>query len=1068
MQILFLKGFNNYSNKIVLKYDTLSDYQNRASSYVDFSGINFVPNDGVDTTLIVGSTAQLESGAALNWQDGAPDYCVCYETTTVEEVTTVTIKSRWYIIECVRTRDGQYELTLHRDVIADNYEQVLESTCFVEKGLITDINDSAIYNKEDLTLNEIKSDEFLLKDETQCGWVVGYVAKSGTYVDPSTGAITPQDTVFSAVDLDSVDASDASAQETYATMTDFYAAKADILSDLALLNYHKSSVRLDVYYRKIFSYFRTGQKVTLTNTNALGYAEVGYQNGAYLKTADSSDPNCWQGWLFDYRDTACRNLVNGWNSSGYKQAISDYIANSENIVWVTENDVKLKNLYDYINKSPTIKIGTKFYKPFDVYGEAGQNGTVVGSIHPQVNSAAYTAMYNNLNLNPVVNIYGNVDHIVGTPGPETFTLEWSYTKHKLGIREIFPKCRAKVPGSVPELKDAPYHMFAIPFGDDLAIYSGNTLHCTTKKSVALAAAQALTAKAGVGAIYDVQILPYCPIRNIIQTEKIEPGWKKSQGTFGSNRIPLMNHSYCLSKDLVFNANKRAYGFASNYLGPSVPIPTANGKIYTDGEVTSTIPAIYALTVALEDLTDPTSDPILKIYISQTEFSNDNPSITTSYSTFVSSDSDIQITFITSPGLLINYATVNSNDQLVFNRSNEAFNTNVPALLNDYNYFEFGGYYSKIDIGNVIYSDIVLLAGEPLVETDVVNTIIWGNESQFTFNKYVEDYYLLNSSGGYTKDALHEEMRSYLSAGSNIEDKKVKNQTDKIRIASPNYSNFFDINIAANNGIDYFNIDCTYKPYQPYIHVNPNFGGLYGSDYDDVRGLICGGDFSIALTTDAWATYQLNNKNYQAIFDRQIQQLEVQNQIQRDIDVTKAVTGSIVGAGAGALAGFKVGGGAGAIIGGALGGSLSAVGGAADVTNNQRLREIQMQTQKDIFGYQLGNIQALPQGLAKTSALTNNNKIFPYIEYYTCTDVEERALRNQLTYNGMTIKRIGKVKDFITANYLAFIKGKLIRVNLIDDAHVATEIGNELATGVYIATGDVTQALLASPRSRTRR
>jgi hypothetical protein len=63
-------------------------------------------------------------------------------------------------------------------------------------------------------------------------------------------------------------------------------------------------------------------------------------------------------------------------------------------------------------------------------------------------------------------------------------------------------------------------MFAIPFSDDLALYSGDTLHCVTNKSVAMNAAQALAQKSGAGVVYDVQLLPYCPVRDIFKTEKV--------------------------------------------------------------------------------------------------------------------------------------------------------------------------------------------------------------------------------------------------------------------------------------------------------------------------------------------------------------------------------------------------------------------------------------------------------------------------------------------------------------------------------------------------------------------
>ena len=84
----------------------------------------------------------------------------------------------------------------------------------------------------------------------------------------------------------------------------------------------------------------------------------------------------------------------------------------------------------------------------------------------------------------------------------------------------------------------------------------------------------------------------------------------------------------------------------------------------------------------------------------------------------------------------------------------------------------------------------------------------------------------------------------------IKDVKVESECDMYRLCSPNYQGVFEFNAAKNNGISYFDVDCTYLPYNPYIHVNPNFDGLYGKDFDDARGLICSGDFSLARITDA--------------------------------------------------------------------------------------------------------------------------------------------------------------------------------------------------------------------------
>jgi hypothetical protein len=76
-----------------------------------------------------------------------------------------------------------------------------------------------------------------------------------------------------------------------------------------------------------------------------------------------------------------------------------------------------------------------------------------------------------------------------------------------------------------------------------------------------------------------------------------------------------------------------------------------------------------------------------------------------------------------------------------------------------------------------------------------------------------------------------------------------------RLVSPNYSGQFEFNLSKmfTNTVS-FNVDYTYKPFNPYIHINPVFSGLYGNDWDDARGLICGGDFSLAVVNDAWTQY----------------------------------------------------------------------------------------------------------------------------------------------------------------------------------------------------------------------
>ena len=249
---------------------------------------------------------------------------------------------------------------------------------------------------------------------------------------------------------------------------------------------------------------------------------------------------------------------------------------------------------------------------------------------------------------------------------------------------------------------------------------------------------------------------------------------------------------------------------------------------------------------------------------------------------------------------------------------------------------------------------------------------------------------------------------------NITNPKIENQTDLYRICSPNYSNAFDFNAAMNGGLDYFIVECTYKPFTPYIHVYPNFKLMYGSSgFKDARGLICGGEYSLPQMTSAWADYELKNNASLSIFDKTISRLTGQ-------DPSKVMSNTVY--------------------------SLSPDG------SNQKAIEYAAQYDYYKYGYDIGNIMAMPTGISKTSALTYNNKLFPFVEYYTCTDEEKTAFSLKLKYDGMTVMRISDVgiSEFIKQNTRTYIKAKVIKLeDLGDDAHMAKTIESELRKGIYI-------------------
>ena len=308
-------------------------------------------------------------------------------------------------------------------------------------------------------------------------------------------------------------------------------------------------------------------------------------------------------------------------------------------------------------------------------------------------------------------------------------------------------------------------------------------------------------------------------------------------------------------------------------------------------------------------------------------------------------------------------------------------------------------------------------------------LFWINEPNFSFK--IEDSIVYNS-----------------------QEPKVQNETQFCRLNSPNYAASFEFSVAKNKGVDYWQVDCSYKPYQPYIHVAPNWKGLYGSNFNDARGLICTGDFSIDLMTDKWQEYQVQNKNYNEIFNRQIQSLDLQQSIAQRQEKWGIALGAVQAVAGGAGAGASIGGGVGAAVGAGLGlvaGAASTAAGLADISDNNKLRADARSSQFDMFNYQLGNVKALPNTLTKVSTYNINNKIYPFYEIYEATSEEIEALRQQLKWRGYNLGIIGQLSDFQVEG--KYFKGKLIRLEEVQDvslgdSHLIENFNSELQQGIY--------------------
>lgn len=327
--------------------------------------------------------------------------------------------------------------------------------------------------------------------------------------------------------------------------------------------------------------------------------------------------------------------------------------------------------------------------------------------------------------------------------------------------------------------------------------------------------------------------------------------------------------------------------------------------------------------------------------------------------------------------------------------------------------------------------------------DVDYNWVYRKEGQTTFWSGIVVYPKTSSFKFSIDKVLYNNLEQNLSSMFSISNKKIQNETEFVRFCSPNYASVFEFSPAKNNGINAINIACTYKPFNPFIVVAPQFGGLYGQDYNDNRGLILAGDFSLAQISDAWVSFQIQNKSYAEAFSREISSMEKEFAIQRQEAGWQIAGGTVAGAASGAVAGGMMGGGYGAAAGAIVGGVSSLFTGIADYQNIGKRQDEALNYKKDMFRFNLENIKAKPDTLQKTSSINANSKYVPFIEHYDCTNEEKQLLSKYIEYNGMSAGFCGPI------NMTGFVRANIIRYYGNYGSYELNELNNELLKGVYL-------------------
>ena len=425
---------------------------------------------------------------------------------------------------------------MKRDVIADNYINVVDSPIFLEKGYINDVNDPLLYNSESMNLNQIKQLEIPLKDETQSGWVVGYIPSDAfPKVEPQYDRVEKKVTIPMSADITVDDLSSWNYWQ-YCSANPNYKFMADTAG--------KRKVTVKIRSQKVWASSGRTARCDMVTANYTFYPNS-TDSGTYSQVNSGFIENSSGSWNFPqwYQDygpvTFSQGTINSSicgkifdpvrNNSAFNTALNAILGNGINI----GDTSALRKLQDKI----ILDSSTNTYYRISVITTSASNPiTVTSSVSG--GQAALTALKNAM-------YYPN-----GAGGSlqgeyATFTASNSSTSYAVQLTNVGVSLYVDLNSDRAHLNDAPYDMFCIPFSDTLKLKYGDT-QFTCSKNVALSMATEIAKDLGSKSVYDVQLLPYCPNRTLIV---------KSDSP--STTLDLTGVKYDLIKESATNAPKSA-------------------------------------------------------------------------------------------------------------------------------------------------------------------------------------------------------------------------------------------------------------------------------------------------------------------------------------------------------------------------------------------------------------------------------------------------------------------------------------------------------------------------------
>ena len=501
--IYLLYNFNSYHNRVLKKFDTLSSYLDYQTTYGNqydmITNANFDYKDGVT------ASCTYNLGAGFNF-DNSPNYALVIDTNS-------NIQSRWYVVDGIKTRGGQYALTLLRDGVADYFNDIKSSPMYVEKGSLKLTDTPFIFNKEDIDFNQIKTSETLLKDKTGCPWIIGFMANS-----QPEGTSTAFTANVSTAITGQPDA-------TYSSMADYPYWNYFGLPPTGGYKYFDSNKgRISIWLKMsntknlIINYKYENGSLSYENGDYdfSGYGITYYTNCRYQLGAS---------WLTyangDYNISTIANAIkNELNTTTFLQLLENHTiqygqvhSNAQGQQCRAENGKIIKTNNSATNPNDGITYNADIYSVdihdntyLDLYGTTDNNAVCTGSVPVLSNLDNYIveilddlAQYSGGNLTVNGN-YMNMTMCARGGRVCTFNMEST----------VVSSLSFSLNANARPLIDAPYRMFAMPYNENVVKWKKNTTYYNSNRNYNMTVAQGIASTFSGTWLYDLQLVPYCP------------------------------------------------------------------------------------------------------------------------------------------------------------------------------------------------------------------------------------------------------------------------------------------------------------------------------------------------------------------------------------------------------------------------------------------------------------------------------------------------------------------------------------------------------------------------------